>query len=247
MNRGQQIMAAQVFAAQREIRDNRTWEVAIPMRGLGDARMHMHDGMNAELATIEAWRALYPSRLSGRGMGSVVMMEQGSPIVHVPVSGLGEVTLPDTMLTPGTVHAELNDVNDHVQSLMRDVATDASTIVADPRGSRFYNDWLRFHADWTSWYSRMTSSSGALQYLTGSLVSELRRRAAAYNEFEAHYRDITGHAPTFNPNAPSGQILPTEAWVGIGIGAGVLALGFVAWGLSSAAKLRGPIRGRRRR
>lgn len=197
---------------------------------------------------------------AGRGVGAILPLQHGMMEAGVMVP-LGNVSLADTLLSPGAVRSAMDDVNDHVNHLMVDITSDQPTIQASAVGQRFFQDWIALHADWSAWYAtraRATSwltgpftATGLAEYSDGQLVNDLRRRAALYNDLEDRYRAITGHTPTFNPTESGSQVLPTEAWVAIGIGAGVLALGFIAWTASSVSKVAAPaaraLNGRKRR
>lgn len=191
-------------------------------------------------------RYTYPSTGLGR-LGSVVMIEDRRNEMITLSTGLGEITLPDTLLSPGAVIAAINEVKQYATHLNNDITVNAPAISASPEGQRFKADWDSFVHRFDYWNSHDAAGvTGSVRYVSGGVVSDLRQYAAEYNALESRYMDITGQHPTYNPDPPSSQILPTEAWIGIGIGAGVLTLGFIAWGLSSAAKLKGPLRGRRR-
>jgi hypothetical protein len=192
-------------------------------------------------------RYSYPSTGLGR-LGSVVMIEDRRHEMLTLSTGLGAVTLPDTLLSPGAVITAINEVKQYATHLNNDITAAAPTISASADGQRFKSDWDSFVHRFDDWNRTATAGLiGTVRYVSGGVVSDLRQYAAEYNALEARYQSITGQDPTYNPDPPSSQILPTEAWIGIGIGAGVLTLGFVAWGLSSAAKLKGGLRGRGRR
>lgn len=190
--------------------------------------------------------------LSNTRLGSVVMIDESRGSHAVVLStGLGNIELADTLITSGAIIAAMDDVLAHGQHLEADIRANIATIMQDSTGQRFYNDFITWYPAYQAFYSshRGTWSAGA-SYLTGETVATLRSQAAQYNALESRFRSVTGLDPSYNPGAPSNRILPTEAWVAIGIGAGVLTLGFIAWTASSVAKVTGParaLRGRRRR
>ena len=186
--------------------------------------------------------------MSGRGLRSVVMMDAGRPMValQAPIR-LGEIRLADTLITSGAVIAALDDVNQHRRHLQADIIANQPAIQANAVGQRFFADWMDFGQRWDNFFAGAQGHfSSGLDYLSGATVNELRNYAAEYNALELRYTAVTGLNPTYNPAGPSIQTLPTEAWIGIGIGAGLIGLGLIAWGMSSYAKVAAPLRGRRR-
>jgi hypothetical protein len=186
-----------------------------------------------------------------RRLGSVVMLEDRGGSVMVS-TGLGELSLPDTLITAGSVRSAMDDLMRHAQHLNDDITEDLVMIVQNNEGQRFNQDWIVWYGVLTQWYQSHQGTWGsATAYLTGETVANLRSKAAEYNQFEQRYETLTGHTPTYNPtpnDSNSWLGLPVAAWVGIG--AGVVALGFVAWTANSAAKFAAPVRalrGRRRR
>lgn len=190
---------------------------------------------------------------SGHSMGAAVMLESGQPVVLMPIRGLGSVQLADTLISPGATRAAMDEVNDHVLNLMHDVTAQQRVIQASAEGSRFFTDWMTFFATWGAWYGARVGGSwgpseltalGTRDYLDGTLVNQLRRYAAQYNALEDRFTSVTGQNPTYNPNPAAEDKwlgLPPAAWVGIG--AGVVSLGFLAWIASSYAKVAAPARG----
>lgn len=182
-----------------------------------------------------------------RGLGAILPLESG---MRDGVVLLGGVELADTIVSPGAVSAAMRDIDQHAAHLGNDIRQNLPRIMETAVGQRFYNDWVTWFADWTGWYAQNRSGYGwstQVAYITTELVARIRQYAGQYNDLERRYHDVTGLDPSYNPDAPSGQILPTEAWIAIGIGAGVLSLGFLAWGASSVAKVARPLSGRRRR
>ncbi len=194
--------------------------------------------------------------LSGRSIYSVVPLEEGRPMVYLRGAGLGEVAPMPWMFTSyGEIDASMDDVQTHVSSLKADITSHMTPgdLMATDVGRRFYSDWVQFFAEWNTFYqTNRHGVRGTALAASGALQSALRRLAGRFNGLESRYHalgyDITPvGAPPETQNA-----LSTEAWVGIGIGAGVLALGFIAWGLHSVSSVAAPIarrssEGRRRR
>jgi hypothetical protein len=191
--------------------------------------------------------------LAGNDRRSIVMLDQGNPIVYLRGAGLGEQvsTYADTFWTYGSIDTAMDDVNNHVAMLKADVITHLAEIQSTPAGQQFYAQWVGFVAEWRGWYdTNRHSLSGWGRAALGGLQNAVRLYAAQYNGFEGRFTAL-GYTPTPVGSPHSGNVLPTEAWVGIGIGAGVLALGFVAWIVSSVSKVAAPVaragtRGRRR-
>ncbi len=188
---------------------------------------------------------------AGRGMGAILPMQSGmeSGVVLVPLAG---VELADTLITSGAVLAAMDDVLAHAQHLNGDIQANLAQIMQGAAGQRFYNDWITWYAQYQRFYSTHRGTIGSvISYFGGETVAELRNQAAEYNNFEGRYSSITGHDPSYNPEGSGSQILPTEAWIGIGIGAGIIALALVAWTASSVSKVAAPVarslNGRKRR
>jgi len=191
--------------------------------------------------------------LAGRSRFSVIPLEDAEPMVYLR-GGLGETVseYPDMFWSYGAIDAAMDDVNAHVVSLKADINTNLSSVMSTADGQRFYTDWVGFFAEWLTWYQQnrrgVTGTAGSV---SGAVQASLRRLAARYNSFDDRFVAL-GFRPTpvgHQPQTPN--VLSTEAWVGIGIGAGVLALGFIAWGLHSVSAVAAPIarsgtRGRKR-
>lgn len=159
----------------------------------------------------------------------------------VRVSALGDVRLPGTLLSSGAIIAAIDDVKQHATHLNNDIIANGPAITAADGGVRFKGDWQSFVTRFDAWNARQRGAGGVIRYVAGQMVAELRQFAAEYNELEQTYTSVTGLLPSYNPQPPSNQILPTEVWVGIGVASFVAVLGFGAWGLSSYAKVAAPV------
>lgn len=195
-----------------------------------------------------------PTPLASSRLGSVVMVEDTSRHGVVLSTGLGDVQLDDTILSPGAVLDAMRRIEAASQHLANDIRAHLPDIMQSADGQLFYNDWVTWFAAWTGWYSQNRSGYGLstqAAYVSGDLVYHIRQLASEYNNFEHRYRGITGLDPSYNPEPSDGNSwlgLPVAAWVGIG--AGVVGLGFVAWSLSSVSKFAPAARalsGRRRK
>jgi len=194
-----------------------------------------------------------PSSGLGR-LGSVVMVEDTRAHGVVLSTGLGAIELADTIVSPGSVSDAMRRIDAAATHLNADIQADTPAIMGSAEGQRFFNDWRIWLPAWQLWYSQNSSgysiSTQAIS-LRGDLVAHIRQLASEYNALEHRYTSITGHDPSYNPDQPSPDSwlgLPVAAWVGIG--AGVVALGFVAWTASSVSKFAPATRalsGRRRK
>lgn len=193
--------------------------------------------------------------VNGSRFGSVVMVDQGRGSHGVVLAtGLGAIELADTILSPGAVLDAMRQVDAHAQHLNGDIRQHMADIVSSAEGQRFSSDWIAWFAGWTAWYARNRSGYGLetqAAYASGDLVAHIRQFASEYNALESRFTSITGIDPTYNPSPTSEDSwlgLPVAAWVGIS--AGVVALGFVAWTASSVSRFAPAtraMRGRRRR
>lgn len=186
-----------------------------------------------------------------RRLGSVVMVEDQGGSVLVS-TGLGGIELPDTLITAGSVRSAMDDLMRHAQHLNDDITHDLMLIVQNNEGQRFNQDWIVWFGVLTQWYQSHQGTWGsATAYLTGETVANLRSKAAEYNQFESRYEALTGHSVTYNPDSTDSNSwlgLPVGVWVGIG--AGVVGLGFLAWTANSVSRFAPAtraLRGRRRR
>lgn len=180
-------------------------------------------------------------------------------IDKTPTSGLGAITIPDyTLWSSGDIAAFYNVILNAVSQLAQDIAQNVSN---SGDGAALRSEFTAFKNSFASTWAQYHDSWPAGSSATP--VTRAREAAQRYNAFEIRYRDITGRAPTASGIGPISESHPERLifgqplWVwGVAAGGGVVALGLVAWMVSSvgrtaaafspAALLHNPPRRRRR-
>lgn len=159
-------------------------------------------------------------------------------------AGLGVIEDPGGgVVLPGQIRGFIATIDAAVRGLATDVAADLPTLTTTDDGRAFVTAWSGFVNEWSTWHARHTSTWSSLW---GATNDQARALADRFNGFETTYTQLTGHSPstpaTVHQDAPgANQFLGIPAGVWLGVGGTVLALGFLAWGLNSYARVAAPM------
>lgn len=161
--------------------------------------------------------------------------------------GLGVIEDPGGGITlPGQVHAFVMTIDAAVSGLAQDIAaslTGVAGLTGTTEGRAFIESWSQYVDEWTAWRN---GHSGTWASLWGSTNDQARGLADRYNGFEARFTELTGVPPStpmphHEPAPTANTFLGVPAGVWLGATVVVATLGFVAWGLNSAARVAAPM------